>query len=138
MRRMSNQWRKTKQNFESLIQNQNALGAVPENTGFHENQSPSVLKLANQLLNSLSVLVFAKPPISIRSNLLVCDKTACKNHMRRLVQTSQPGIQKSSMPWTEGLQKPCTDTAIFSKSWTEWLLIYFFFTGLYKAEKQWL
>lgn len=43
---MPNQWRKTKQNSESLIQNHNALGAVPESSGFHEKLEPQCAKIS--------------------------------------------------------------------------------------------
>lgn len=43
---MPNQWRKTKQNFESLIQNHNALGAVPESIGFYEKSEPQCAKIS--------------------------------------------------------------------------------------------
>lgn len=85
---MPKQWRKVKQNTESLIQNDNAIEVAPERTGFQEKPEPRLLNLANQLLNSSSVLVSAKPPISIRGNLLVCDRTVGNNHIRRLLQTS--------------------------------------------------
>lgn len=66
-----------------------------------------MLNLANQLLNSSSVLVSAKPPISTRSNLLVCNKIVGNNHIRRLSQTSWSGVWKPGMSWTFGLQKQC-------------------------------
>lgn len=35
-----------KQNFESLIQNHNALRAVPESTGFHEKSETQYAKIS--------------------------------------------------------------------------------------------